>query len=537
MDRKLFAYIDSHCPRFNSDVVNGLAVRHFKSVEHYIDSIIRCAEPGFPEGLRYVRYQRCTPAEEYAQQTAKRLNRQTYELARSDIYLVKYLFEYKGEELRPVYLFLPFIADAGLIQLLGSTFAVSPTLADRAISVSSDSIFIPLNRDKLTFKRLVYGFMCNGVREMAYVVWSSIYHAPKAGRNGQLNRRTVDVAATNTHYLFCKHGFTRTFAMANAEVVAGFDEINEQNYPPEQWKICESTKIKPRGYKSKFYKGTEMRLAIRNEQYTLTTQTLIASFFYIIDHFPNRVEPGYLDDVRLWKTLMGHVIFATNESEGKLIIGVDAHMDSLDGYVDGMVREWLREDGVHVQDIYELFMHIVETFSVRVTQSGSSGPSMYDKRLTVLRYVLEDIIKAIFGTLFALKKQSKKKQLAKADIQKIMLKELKPELIIRINRKHAEVASISSSTDNKYFKITSNLVLQNNSSGGTRSKAKAVIADQSRMAHASIAEVGSICNLPKSDPNGRNRVNPFVTLGGDGTVERDPMKVELIDRVQTAIQR
>lgn len=537
MDRKLFAHIEGHCPKFNPLVADGLACKQLEYVEQYIDRIIRCAEPGFPDGLRYVRYARCTPAEEHAVVTAKRNNRQSYELSRSDIYLVKYIFEFKGEELKPRYLYLPFVSDAGLITLLGSTFSISPVLADTAISVGVDSIFIPLNRDKLTFKRLTHHYQIDHVRETAYVVWSSIYHAPKGSRNSPAKRRTIDVCATNIHYMFCKYGLTRTFAeFANADVVVGMDEVNPQTYPPDQWKICESVKIKPRGVKGKFYKGTDIRLAIRNEHYNLTTASMIASFFYVADHFPERMLPEYVDDERFWKTLMGHVIFATNESEGKMVLNVEAHMTSLDGYIDGMVREWLREDGVLVTDIYQLFMHIVETFSARVTQSGSSVASMYGKRLTVLRYVLLDIIKAIFGMMFALQKHQKK-GLTKTEIVNIMNQELKPELIIRINRRHGEVASISSPSDNKVFKITSNVVLQTNSTGGNRSKAKATVVDPSKNLHASIPEVGQYNNLPKSEPSGRSRINPFVMLGPDGSIERDPKKMELLDRIQEQIQR
>lgn len=542
MDKKLFAYIEKQCPKFNPDIANGLAVIQMAHVEQYIDSVMRCAETSFPPGLRYVRYERCKPGEEYAQVTAKRNNRQTYELAKSDVYLVKYYFEFTGpdgrtEELKPRFLYLPYVSDSGLITILGSTFSISPILADPAISVGVDNIFIPLNRDKLTFKRLIHHFVMDGVRETSYVVWSSIYHPPARTRNSPTKRRTIDVNSTIMHYMLCKYGFSRTFAeFGNADVRIGYDEINETNFPKSEWKICESIKIKPKGVKTKLYAPSNIRLAIRHEHYNLTTQSMIGGFFYVVDHFPDRVLPEYVDTERMWKTLMGHVIFATNESEGKLVLNVDAHMVSLDGYIDGMVREWLREDGVKVDNVYELFMHVIETFHTRITQGGAAVSTMYGKRLMVLRWVLMDIIKAIFNVTFQLQKYSKK-VLTKNEIVNIMNAELKPELIFRINRRHSEVASISSPSDNKCFKITSNVVLQTNSTGGTRSKAKATIIDPSKHLHASIAEVGQFNNLPKSEPTGRSRINLYISLGPDGSILRDPSKQELIDSVQEAIQR
>lgn len=535
MDKVLFAHIDKHFPKFNERVCNGFAVGEMQNVERYVDRIIRCAEQSFPEGLVYRGFERCTPEEEYAFATAKRNNKQSFELAKSDVYLVKYYFDYFGEEIKPRYLYLPYVRDCGMITILGSNFQISPVLADKAISVGIDNIFVPLNRDKLTFKRLVHHLSVNGVRTNAYVVWSAIYHSKRTAR-GLRQRKTVDACSTNVHYLFCKYGLTRTFAeFANAEVIVGMDEITEEKYPQSQWRICTSVGIKPRGVKSKFYTPSKIKLAIRNEHFNPTTESMIAGFFYIVDHFPDRVFPEYVDDCSEWIRLMGHVIFATNESEGKLANNVEAHMDSLDDYVDAMSREELREEGILVNDIYELFVYIIENFSALVATAGTSVATMYDKRLKVLRYVLMDIIKAIFNTMFDIKKHSKK-QLLKKDIVNIMNKQLKPELVIRMNRKHPEVTSISSPGDNKIFKITSNVILQTSSMGTGRSK-KAALVEPSKFLHASIAEVGSYTNLPKSEPSGRSRINPYVHLGPDGSIERDPAKVELIEKTQKAIQR
>lgn len=537
MDKKLFDYIEDHSPKFNPIIANGLAVSQFQLNEQYIEGIIRCAEPGFPEGMRFERAVRCTPHEAYMVTTAKRNNRRTYELTRSDLYMMKYIFSYQGEELKPRYLYLPFIKDAGIITLLGSTFMVSPTLADKTISVGTESIFIPLNRDKLTFRRLVHQFICDNQRESAYVVWSAIHHGAKSPRKGV--KRTIEVNATNMHYVLCRYGFTRTFKeYANADVVAGMEEINTDNYPPDQWRICSSQRIKPRGVKGKHYIGSDIRLAIRREHWNLTTASMIAAFFYVADHFPDRFYPEYLDDVQFWKVLMGHVIFARNESEGKLLIGVETHLLSLDGYVDAMVKEWLREDGVEVNDIYDLFMHVVESFTARITESSPHIASMYGKRYSIHRYVLMDVIKGIFNMLFAIQqvvKKNKLKPLTKKEISDIMQDTMKTEAIIKMNRNHQEVTSVSSPGDNKVFKITTNVVLQN-SSAGKKSGSDATV-EPSKLAHVSIIEVGSPTNLPKSEPSGRSRANVFQILGPDCSITRDPKRQEMLDKIQEQIQR
>jgi len=535
VDAKLFDFIQSKCPKMNTAITRGLACAQLAHAEAYIDRIMRCAEDGFPPGLKYLGYQRCTPKEAYEFASAKKNNKQTFEFTKSDIYLVKYFFSWNGEELKPRYIYLPFVSEAGLITIMGSVFSISPVLADRAVSVGDDYVFIPLNRDKLTFRRCQHHYLSNGVRQTGSVIWSNIHHASK--KNNSIGRKTITANAALAHYLFCKYGLRRTFSQyANVEVRAGMpDEINETTYPPSEWHIFHSMEtVKPPGVRRQFYVGPKARLAIRRSEMNEAAENLIAGFFYVADRFPERMDAEYFDHVDLWRTLLGHVIYANDELDGKLLNKVNLHMSSLDGYIDGMVRNTLADDGIVVHDVYDLFMYIIDSYSTLVTGSASGVSSMYGKRLMVLRYVLIDVIKAIFGMMFALQVNTKK-AITKNDILNVMQRFLKPLLIIKINHKHGEVSSVSNPTDNMSWKVTANIVLQSNigSAGGSKS----ITIDSSKILHASIAEVGQYNNLPKGEPTGRTRVNPFAVLGPEWSIERNPELAEVIDATQAGIER
>lgn len=536
MDKRLFSHIHKRFPKFNDHVCEGIACLHMQEVERYIDRVMRCAADGFPPGLKYLGYTRCTPQEAFAIAPARRKNKAYLEMARSDVFLVKYMFSFNGEELRPCYLYLPFVRPGGLITLRGSTFAISPVIADRAISVGVDSIYIPLNRDKLTFRRTVHHYVDNGKRESAYVVWSNIHHAMKKRRGKANAAYKLNMNASPMHYLLCKHGLTETFKIyAGVDIVVGGEEINKKTYPPDEWKIITSTRIKPRTLKIPYYEPSGLRIAVPADKMDNTLSSMLAGVFYIVDHFPDRCLPEYVDDVNLWKILLGYITFSNDASEGRLINDINSHLDSLDGYIDGMVREWLLEDGIDCTDIYQLFMYVISTMSVKVSQSANAVSTMYGKRLTVLRYVLSDVITAIFKFMFALRSNSDK-PVTKNEIINAMNRFLKPRLVVRMNRGHGEVTSESSPGDNKIFKITSVIVPQGDTGSGKRSRQSGNV-DPSKFLNASIAEAGSYNHLPKSSPTGMSRINPYVRLAGDGTIERDPEKVELIDRVQREIQR
>jgi type II secretory pathway component PulK len=86
------------------------------------------------------------------------------------------------------------------------------------------------------------------------------------------------------------------------------------------------------------------------------------------------------------------------------------------------------------------------------------------------------------------------------------------------------------------FKVTTVMIQQNNSASDGR-KRTASHTDSNTFLNASLAEVASWNNLPKSSPSGFERINPYVTLGEDSTIERNERFKDLIDKTQTLIQR
>lgn len=543
MDTALFKLLDATIPDLNPSLADGMAVTQLKHVEEYINDVWRCAAARFPPCVKYVGYTKTTPLEEFKEASRSRNGRCIYDLSQTDMYMVKYHFEYVDQEgivrkldAKPMY--LPFANTGGLIHIKGSLFGISPVLTDSAISVGEDSIFIALNCDKLTFRRFAHIYHANGQRETSYVVWSAIHHPPsRVSGVGRTARKEVVGKPTCAHYLFCKYGVTKTFREHGGAVVELGYEFAEDRYPRDQWVICESTGQKPIGYRNKYYPATKIKLAIRAENYNLTTSSLIASFFYVADLFPERMIPEYLEDTTHWQILLGHLYSNSVESEGKLLTKMSAHMSSLDGYVDGMVQEWLTSDGVYVEDLYELLMHVIESFPIRIITSSDSISSLYGKRLTILRYVMFDVRRAIFETLFALKKAYASKGLSATDTQSILNRLVKPTLAIKMNTKHAEVTSVSAPGDSMPLKLTCGMILQAHATGPSHPKARVEVFDAGNRLHVSLADVAGYLCPTKSAADGRGRLNPFVSFDRHGAIVRNPELKEILDKVQEEFQR
>lgn len=533
MDPHLLALIKNVIPKINDDIANGLAVREMKHAEEYVDRIFKNAAAGFPPQLKYEGYRRCTPDEEVAEALRSRSNVNTYDISRSDLYMVRYFFSWEGEELEPRHMYLPYLNDGSIFHLNGSAYVLSPVLADRAVSVGPREIFVPLTRDKLRFLRVYHHYYRDGHRESAYVVWSLMHHGSKKRGTGRSAGRTC-----MAHYLFCKYGVTETFRRfghADIRLIEESDYTKEA-YPPEQWTICGSMRRSPRGDRDKYYRGSSTLLLCPRSQWTQLVADLTSGFFYTVDRFPDRIKAAYVDDTRLWRVLLGLLLIADVSNEGKLVEEIDAHITSLDSYLDTETKSYLRTDGILAEDVYELIAHVIETFNVRVNNINNVVGSMWGKRVMILRYVLKDITTAI--NLFVYKLTATRgKVLTKREVENWLRYRLKTKAVNGINRTaHGEKTNAACPGDNKFLTVTRDLISQTKSSGSKKNDIEST-NDPAMVAHASIMECGSYNTMSKSDPTGRKDINPFMLLRADGEVLRNPKTKELLDAVQLRIQR
>ena len=532
VDTALSLILAKDVPVLNPLISNGLAYEYMKHSEEYIDAVFVSASKGFPAGLVYNGCQRCTVHEEFALTTKKKGTRRAIDVAKSNIYLMKYFFTFKGVPLEPRYVFLLYVEDAGFTYLGGSRFNISPILSDRVISVGVSDIFVRLLRDRLTFKRSAHGFIMNGRKEIVQVSHSEIYHK-------QTYTNKIRANCTLMHYLLCKYGFTDTFLkFGQCLPIVGGAEINNNTHPEDEWFICSSYQLKPKGCGKGLYEPSHLRLAVKKSEMTPMVKNMIAGFFYVVDHFPHRIKPTheYLDSKRLWMVLMGHIIFSSNINEGKLYDDVNDHIMSLDDYIDTLILVKLKDIGVPVDTIYQLFAVVIEHFNDWLLGAADNVSSMYDKELSVVYYVLYEITSAIFKLHFKLKAASKKELTIKEIISNMNMS-LKTGAIYSITRNHGEVSTVTCSGDNKAFKITSLQVPQGNSNRLNSKKERAVLTDPSKRLHVSVAEVGNSHAITKSDPSGRSKINNCLQIGTNGVVLRNEKFRVLLDDIQASIKR
>lgn len=523
----LFArLLDKHVPKLNHHVMAGLACLYMPKTEEYLDKVFRSAARSFPEGLRYEGYEPCSPYEEFEEVTKVRTNKRVFDLARSDLYYVKYNFSFNGIKLRSRYIYLPFVNDGGVMSLGGSKYHITPVLSDKVISPESDSIFVRLLRDKITFRRCLHTLVIDGIRETTHVVWSPIYRKSKDKKKVPA---TTKANTSVAHYLFAKYGFVETFRrFAGFVPIVGEEEITTDLYPKDQWVICETSGVKPKTFLGELYMPTKIRLAIPRANWNSMTKALVVGFYYVVDHFPARFKPGYLDEssvgkTSLWMILLGCIIFSGLYGENKLYADVKEHFASLDDYLDTIIIDKLKESGYEVNDFYDLLALILDHFNAMVLESGDSANSMFGKSLEVLYYVLYDITSSIFKVNFRLSKQASKRKLTPDDINEIFNRNLRPGAIFGLSSGKIVSESVSYSGDHMYPKITSRITEQESLPGATRGSRKRLTVGPEKHLDVSMIEAGSILFLSKSNPTPKHHINPYVKIDlSTGTIVPKP---------------
>jgi hypothetical protein len=524
LPRDLAAAIDSVTIPMNREVANGLVTSHQRGIPEYIHAAWRVVAKQFPPGLEYRGYRIPTPREEF-QRTAQRGSARpaTIDVARCDLRYVIFDLAYNGEPLPPTYLQLPWFNPGGVIYLSGSRYVYSPVMSDSVISVAPTGVFAQLLQIKLVFNRENYYFTTNSHAmgcEIVPVVWSRVW-------NGKVNipaALKIPGETTIVHYILAKYGFQQAFSMfAKAAPVYGTEQtINEENYPRSEWLICQSSNARTSRRKKRYQETSELRIAIRHTEYSHLAKAMIAGVFYISDRFTYRSDYMNLDDTTMWQITLGLLIFGTDRNEGSLQNDIRDHISSMDQYVDDLVKRKLALHHRPVDDIYQLFVLILEKIDDWIIANDSNGNSMQGKELVTLYKLLFDITRAIVRFTFELKKGQRgisgKRTLTIGNVKDCLASCVTPGLIFGLKTGHAEMSVDASVNPFMPWGCTGTVTPQDRTAGSRGDE----VSSSRNITHATwVGTVGF--NAPsKAQPSGVTRLNPYVYTDSDGLIAPHP---------------
>lgn len=537
--RYLYKNMDRVVHKLNPVLAEGVAVKQLEQSVEYIDSVFRSASVSFPEGLEYKGCDVVLPHEEYNLITTRGKNKGVFDTARSDIFLVKFFLRFNGVDLPPKYTYILYPSQGGYTTINSVNHLIMPTLNDIVFSITSDSIFVRLLRDRTRFQRTSHQILKVSKDNRDYPMEISVVYSPIYKKGS--TRIFVPAHTTNMHYLLAKYGFSETFnKFAGFVPVVGEENINYDNYPEDKFVIYKSAIARPPRAvrRDTTWFPTTIRVAIPIEHDVPKVRAMLGGFFYIVDHFPSRMEVGFIDSIRVWRVLLGLMTHPVGSNEGSLYENISEHIKSLDHYLDVIVKNQLKGIGYEVNDIYEILALLLEKFPDWLRGSNDQINSMYGKELNVNYFVLFPITSGLFTTVFKLNqivntRKSLNKTITDKDINKQFDIFFKIGLIYRTRGE--VLVALTTPNDNKALRLTSMMVPQtaneNRNSGGFN------LNDPSGFLHVSVAEVGGYSSMSKRAPDGRRRLNQYLQVDERFRIIRNPELEPLLNNVQKLISR
>lgn len=519
MDKFLSEYLDTAIPPINKAVVGGLASVYMKEFERYIDEVFKSVAKSFPPGIRYEGYSRATVEEELRETQRPRNGRSTYDLADSDLYMVKYQLSFEGRMLPPKYVYMPFVGEGGILRLNGTLYHLVPVVSDKVISPTKTTVFVRLLRAKLTFKRQQHIVNVNGHAQVTQIAHADIHMRPQ----GKL-ATTTRAFMTPVHYLLAKYGYTEAFRKYIGYVpIVGYEEINSDIYPPDKWTIIESSQIPPHGHINRhYYKPTNIRLAIKNEYWNSNMKTFVGGLYYVIDHFSEYVTVDRFEVNQFWLIMLGHIVHSGVLKDGTIVPKMEKHFRSIDGYVDSCIAKQLKELGYTVENFYDLLALIALNITDWIVGSQDKGVNVFGKTLDILYNVGYPITSAIFNMNYILCETASRKPITEKEVIECLSRNFHPGSIFNLTKDNIAAATVSYSGDNLYPKITAIVEEQaaNNARRGTKTR---LCIDETKRIDPSRAEAGSILFLSKANPDPIVRINPFINIDlPTGTIIPNP---------------
>ncbi|QXN70464.1 putative RNA polymerase beta subunit [Bacillus phage vB_BspM_AgentSmith] len=521
--QSLASFIKERTPKFNKQLVEGLCYHRLKDAISYIDQFIRYScEQKTDTNLRYLGFKEVTPQEEL-KFLFNKSNRVTYDIARNDIYLVKFIFQYgEEEEIRESYFYMPFLEKGNSMHMSGNKFLISPVLADKVISIGEQIIFINILTAKYSFNRLHHNVSVDGAFRRVPLVLGELY-------KNQVKKLqdTTKAKPTIMHYLLANYGYTKTMQM-----LLGFVPTPVYDYTGSDKVVIASTGLKPRGYikDASIYEPTKIKFLIDHSQYNEEVLYCIGNLYYVLDNFPDRISIEELDNTTIWRWLLSEIIHTGLHSLSYLNEKINAHFNDLSSDFDIVTRKKLKDIDVDVTNLIELLLVIFKNFNSWMLTSNDRN-LYHSKTYEVESYVLSYLTSRITRAVLDINKEEMRTQgglLESKTVDKIFKKYFGLRSVFGIRKETTFVSTVNYSGDHLYFKRTS--IVSEQESDFVNVGVKETNTSERKKIVASMATIGSILGLSKKNPTPLIHLNPYCNIDyNSGTVLPHPQYDNIIE--------
>ena len=539
-----------HIHKMNPLVAEGLAYHQIgENAVMSVDALLRrelgSQNKRLPRGFRYVSYRVYSPEEMYAWQEKARIGgTPKIDVARSNYYLADFVFEMLTENgqveryNRP--LLIPYIDMFNVLTINGGNRLFSSVWHQPGLCYVNDGFFVhfPFSK-RVMFKFETSLIKVYGNDERCYLPYSNKLKERKS--NGVTNIPLIP------YWLYCKYGFSGAIKKyLGVEVLVMWDDDPRRNdLRLDEYNIVESKLGERHERKIVVYvpiKNLGINVSERSSE-EKQLLTMITSLFYAYKYQPNFVDPDDIDDPVTWMRVLGYSIEGRNvSSESQLFKEIEKHLTEIERYFCDKFKHEMAITGVtDLENIFDFLFHVIRSTVDLFNLPKSELSSLYGKCLKTIDYMFsgsKGLAKAINTIRWRLitfadkaMEETGDSYVSDASI-KTLLNSLYVSIMNKITSGHGEISHLSSTSECVLFGMVTHAIDQTDASKETAIGKKTIDLDDPALhRHASRLEAANYGYVSKSHPFG-DIISPWITLGKNYEVVRNPDLIELVDEAQ-----
>ena len=285
----------------------------------------------------------------------------------------------------------------------------------------------------------------------------------------KLDNNLGKVMTAASLYLLGEYGLVETIKRyAHTDKVIVTDE-NVDNLRDE-YNVYESTKAKPKNLSERMYHGHDVKICVHKSVPTSQfLENFIVGAIYTLDvlsfsagDFVYAVKNGDVSEEKLyWRICLGRIAYNNTFSVERIVADTRSHFNALQGYLDSLIKEKLTENGIHVDNFFDLIYVLMDKFNQWLLDSKMYNSDLGNRYIDIYYYILYDIIIGFNTVILNINKRADKKiggPLDLKEINKMFANDFKVKKIfgmVKSTQISLAVQSISDYTlDIKYPKIT-----------------------------------------------------------------------------------
>ena len=259
------------------------------------------------------------------------------------------------------------------------------------------------------------------------------------------------------------------------------------------------------------YKPSTIKFVVDQDKYDEKVLYCIGNIFYIIDNFPEAISIDELDSTVIWKRLLAEIIHSGNHGLAYLSEKINAHFNDLNSQFDTITVNKLADVNVQANSLIQLLAVIFDNFNNWI-MSASSRSLYHNKTYEVESFVLANLTSRITRIVLDINKEELRTGGLPLDdkvVASIFRKYFLTRRIFSLKNEKQFVSTIEYSGDHYYPKKTAIVVQQESDFVDVKGE---VNTSEKKKIVASMATVGSILGLSKSNPTPLIRLNPYVNV-------------------------